>query len=353
LNVGWYVARRALLSFFVIIGTIIVTFFLSHLLPGNPAVLYAGSNPSPQEIQRITQQYGFNQPVLTQFWIYITSIFRGDLGISHAARAPVAGLVLQALPNSLTLAAMAAGIAGIVGIPLGILASRSRNSRLDNFLRIFSMGAVAIPQFWSGLILQIVFFSILHVFPLANYGGSLFFIQQHPIPTITGSYVIDALLSGNFVAEGQLLWSLVLPLACLSAYPIGVVIRQTRAAMIGTLNQDFIRTARAYGIPRREIETKFALKNALAPVIVSLGLIFAGSLIGVVFVEDIFVLQPGLGALIRVGLGIGFVGTTTTAIGTPDVPLILGVAIVTCIVYVVTNFAVDMIQILVDRRITV
>ena len=347
---GWYVARRALLSFLVIIGTIILTFYLSHLLPGNPAALYAGSNPSPQEIQRITQLYGFNQPVLTQFWIYITDIFRGDLGTSNVVRQPVSSLVAQALPNSLVLAAMAAIIAAVVGIPLGILAARSRNSRLDNFLRIFSMGAVAIPQFWSGLILQLVFFSGLHNFPLGAYGGSLFFFQQHPIPTITGSYVIDALLSGNLVAEGQILWSIVLPLVTLSAYPIGVIIRQTRASMIGTLNQAYIRTSRAYGVPRREIEMKYALKNAMAPVLVSLGLIFAGSLIGVVFVEDIFVLQPGLGSLIRTGLG---VGATSTSISSPDVPLILGVAIVTCVVYVVTNFAVDMIQLLVDRRITV
>jgi peptide/nickel transport system permease protein len=258
--------------------------------------------------------------------------------------------VAQALPNSLVLAAMAAIIAAIFGIPLGILAARSRNSKLDNFLRIFSIELVALPQFWSGLILQLVFFSTLHIFPLGAYGGSLFFFSQHPIPTISGSYVIDALLSGNFAAEGQILWSLVLPLATLSAYPIGVVIRQTRASMIGVLNQDYIRTARAYGLPRREVEMKFAFKNALAPVLVSLGLIFAGSLRGVVFVEDIFVLQPGLGSLIRLGLG---VGSTSTSIGAPDVALILGVAIVTSIVYVVTNFAVDMIQLMVDRRITV
>ena len=347
---GWYVTRRAIFSFFVIVGTIIVTFYLSHLLPGNPAVLFAGQSPGPEEIQRITQQYGFDKPVLTQFWIYISGIFRGDLGTSAVVRQPVSSLILQALPNSLTLAGMAALIAAAIGIPLGILASRSRNSRLDNFLRIFSIGAVAIPQFWSGLILQLVFASGLHIFPLGAYGGSLFFIQQHPFPTITGSYVIDALLTGNFAIEGQLLWSLILPLITLSAYPIGVVTRQTRAAMIGTMNQDYIRTAKAYGIPRREIEMKFALKNAMAPVLVQLGLIFAGSIIGVVFVEDIFVLQPGLGALIRTALG---VGSTSTSIGAPDVPLVLGVAIITSIFYVITNFAVDMIQLTVDRRIKV
>lgn len=350
MNVGWYVTRRALLSLLVVLGVIVVTFYLTHLLPGNPAALYAGTNPSPEEIQRISQQYGFNKDPLTQFWIYFTSIFRGDLGTSISIRQPVASLVFQALPNSLVLAALAAMIAAIVGIPLGIFAARSRNSKLDNFLRIFSMGAVAIPQFWSGLILQIVFFSNLHLFPLGNYGGSLFFALEHPMPTITGSYVIDALLSGNFAAEGQIFWSLALPLVTLSAYPIGVVIRQTRASMIGTMNQDYIRTAKAYGVPRREIETKYALKNAFGPVLVSLGLIFAGSLIGVVFVEDIFVLQPGLGALVRSGLG---VGTTSTSIGAPDIPLILGVAIVVCIVYVVTNFAVDMIQLMIDRRIKV
>lgn len=339
-----------MLSVLVLLGTIVVTFYLSHLLPGNPAVLYAGQNPSPDEIQRITVQYGFNKPPLTQFWIYLTSILRGDLGTSIIVRQPVTGLVAQALPNSLTLAAMAAAIAAIIGIPLGIIASRSRNSKLDNFLRIFSMTSVAIPQIWLGLILQLVFFSSLHVFPLGSYGGSLFFLSQHPIPSITGSYVLDALLSGNFVAEGQILWSLVLPLATLSAYPIGVIVRQTRASMIGVRNQDYVRTARAYGLSRWEIELKYALKNAFSPILVSLGLIFAGSLIGVVFVEDIFALQPGLGSLIRTGLG---VGATSTSIGAPDLPLILGVAIVTCIVYVVTNFAVDLLQLVVDRRIAV
>jgi peptide/nickel transport system permease protein len=348
LNLGWYVARRAALSLFVLIGVILITFYLSHLLPGNPAALYAGSNPSPQEIQRITEQYGFNQPLSVQFWKYITDIFRGNLGYSNAARQPVLPLVEQALPNSLTLAGMAAIIAALIGIPLGILAARSRNKTLDSFLRIFSMGTVAVPQFWSGLILQLIFFSSLHIFPLGAYGGSLFFLSQYHIPTITGSYVIDALLSGNLAAESALLWSLALPLITLSAYPVGVIIRQTRAAMIGVLNQDYIRTARAYGVPRREIETKFALKNALSPVLVSLGLIFAGSLIGVVFVEDIFVLQPGLGYLVRLGTG---VGTTSTSISAADYPLILGVTVVVCLVYVVTNFAVDLIQIAVDRRI--
>ena len=347
---GWYVVRRALLSFLVVVGTIVITFYLSHLLPGNPAATYAGSSPSPEEIQRITKLYGFDKPVLTQFWIYISDIFKGDLGISTIVRQPVAGLVMQALPNTLVLAAMSATTAAVVGIPLGILAARNRSTRLDSFLRIFSMGAVAIPTFWSGLILQLIFFSGLHIFPLGGYGGSLFFFQQHPIPTITGSYVVDALLSGNFAAEGQILWSLVLPLATLSAYPTGVLIRQTRAAMIGALNQDYVRTARAYGIPRREIETKFALKNALGPILVSIGLTFAGSLIGVVYVEYIFVLQPGLGSLIRTALG---VGATSSSIGAADVPLVVGTAIVVSIVYVVTNFAVDMIQLAVDRRITV
>jgi peptide/nickel transport system permease protein len=349
LNLAVYVARRAALSFFVIIGVLVITFYLSHILPGKPALLFAGLNPTPDEIARITKDLGLDKPWYVQFWVYISDIFHGNLGFSYSTQTSVNALLAQALPNSLVLAALATSVAAGVGIPLGILASRSRNSRLDNFLRVFSMGIVALPYFWLALLLQLALASSLHVFPIASYGGSLFFISQHNIPTITGSYLIDALLSGQFGVAAQLLWSMVLPVITLASFPTGVMIRQTRGAMLGVLGQDFIRTARAYGIPRGEIERKYALKNALSPILVALALIFAGSLVGTVFVEYVFFMQPGLGFLIFQATGVG--STTTSLASAPDYALIQGVTIVITIAYVVMNFVADMVQMFVDRRI--
>jgi peptide/nickel transport system permease protein len=345
-----YIARRVVLAFFVVLGTLILTFYLSHVLPANPAILFAGQNPSPQEIAMIEQEYGFNKPLYVQFLLYISNFFRGNLGLSISTQQPVSELIAESLPNSLTLAALSTLFSAILGIPLGVVAARSRNAFLDHFLRIFSLSGVALPQFWLGLVFQLVFSVKLHIFPIASYGGSLFFLTNHPIPHITGSYLIDALLSGHFGDAAKIAWSLVLPTVTLSLYPLGVVIRQTRGAMISALSSEYIRTAKAYGLPEREIHFKLALKNALTPVIVSLGLVFAGSLIGVVYVEQIFFLEPGLGFLIVQGLGVG--QTSTSLALSPDYPLILGITIVVVLVYVASNLVVDIAQAVLDRRIS-
>lgn len=345
-----YLAKRVGLAFFVVLGTLALTFYLSHVVPANPAVLFAGQNPTPEEIARIEEEYGFNRPLYVAFWIYLSDFFRGNLGTSIVAQQPVAQLIAQALPNTLTLALLVTAVAGALGVPLGVLAAKHRSGLLDNALRFFSLGGVALPQFWVALILQLVFAVRLHVFPIAAYGGSIFFTSEHPIPTITGSYLVDALLTGNFYVAGRILWSLALPIAALSLHPLAVIIRQTRGAMVGVLSQDYIRAARAYGLPEGEIHFRLALKNALTPVLVMLGLVFAGTLIGVVYVEDIFFLKPGLGSLIVQGLGVGV--TSTSLASAPDYPLILGITLVATIVYVLSNLVVDLVQAFVDRRIT-
>lgn len=351
MNLATYVARRAALSFFVVLGVLVITFYLSHVLPGNPALLFAGTDPSPQEIARISEQLGLNKPLYEQFFIYMNNLFHGNLGESISLQKPVVSLLAEALPNSITLAALATALASVVGIPLGIIAARSRNSAIDNILRIFSMGMVAIPYFWLGLLLQLAFASGLHILPIASYGGSLFFISQSNIPTITGSYLIDALLSGKFSAAAQILWSMVLPVITLAAFPTGVILRQTRGSMLAVLNQDYIRTAKAYGVPDRVIEWRYALKNAISPILVAIALIFAGSLVGTVFIEYIFFLQPGLGFLIFQATGVA--STTTSLSGAPDYALIQGVTIVITIAYVVMNFLADVLQMLIDKRIRI
>ena len=333
----------------VLVGTITVTFFLSHLIPSNPALFFAGQNPTPQQIQAITQEYGLNRPLYDQFYIYLQNVFAGDLGTSFSFQLPVLSLILQGLPNTFTLAGISTTLALLIGIPLGVEAARHGGKRVDSLLRVASVGFVGLPQFWLGIILQLVFAVSWGILPIGSYGGTLTYLSFHPIKSITGSYLVDAVLSGNwngFVAIG---WSMILPVVTLTLAPLGTIIRHTRASMLATLNQDYVRSARAFGLSERQVNYTLAFRNALPPVLVYAGLIFAGSIIGVIYVEDVFNLIPGIGYLVIYGTGTGISSSGFT--GNPDVPLLLGVAIITAIIYAASNFAVDMIQIYYDRRI--
>jgi peptide/nickel transport system permease protein len=333
----------------VVFGTITVTFFLSHVIPSNPAALFAGQSSDPAQIQLWTQRLGLDKPLYVQFEIYLYQVFTGNLGNSYAfSNQPIIPLLEASLPNTFTLAALATIIAGAVGIPLGVEAARRGGQRLDSVLRIFSVSFVALPQFWLAQLLQLIFNVNLHLLPLSSYGGALLYTQLHPIKTVTGSFLVDSLLSGDFSGFSAIAWSMILPLVALSLYPIGVITRQTRSSMLGILSQDYVRTVRAYGLSEQEINYRFALKNALPPIIVILALVFAGSIIGVVFVEDVFSLYPGLGHMIQESTGTGI---TSSAIGVIDYPLALGLTIIVTIVYTISNFAADMVQIYFDRRI--
>lgn len=332
----------------VVLGTITITFFLSHIVPGNPAILFAGTQATPQEIQLWTQRLGLDKPLYVQFGIYLKNVLTGDLGTSYSfSGAPILPLIEQSLPNTFTLAAISTAVAALVGIPLGVEAAKRKGGSFDSLLRLFSVGFVAIPQFWLALLLQLAFNVDLHVLPLSSYGGTLLYTQLHPIKTVTGSFLVDALLTGNFSGFAAIAWSLVLPVTALALYPIGVVVRQTRNAMLGVLSENYIRTARAYGLRESEIDYRYALRNAIPPVVVILALVFAGSIIGVVFVEDVFALYPGIGHMIAQSTGTGI---TSSAIGAIDYPLVLGLTIVITIIYALSNFVADLIQIYFDRR---
>lgn len=350
MNFGVFLLRRAGLTVMVLLGTITVTFFLSHVVPSNPAILLAGQNPTPSQIERITHEYGLDQPIFIQFLSYIKNVFTGNLGVSYSfSLSPVLPLITQSLPNSFTLGALSTALAALVGIPLGVEAAKRNGRRFDSFVRIFSVGSIAIPQFWLGLVLQLIFAVYLGFLPIASYGGTLTFIDSHPIKTITGSYLVDSLITGNFYVFMAILKSMILPIVTLSFYTIGVVTRQTRAAMLNVLSEPYIRTAKAYGIPENKISYRYALRNALPVILVTLALAFAySSTVGVVYVEEIFNLSPGLGFLVRYSTGTGI--SSTGISGALDYQLILGIAILTSIVYALSNFVADMLQVYFDRR---
>ena len=332
-----YIGKRLILSIISLIGIILLTFFLSHVVPSNPAILWVGSRATPQEITKAREQLHLNDPVYIQFYYYINDFFHGNLGISIRTHTPVLSSILAALPNTLTLITLSLLVAMLIGIPLGVLSAVKQYKTIDYVSRLLAIAGVALPTFWLGMVFQIVFSTDLNILPIAGYISNGI-AAQYPVTTVTGSILIDALISGNFVAFLNVAQHMILPVLTLASYPIGLVIRQTRGAMLEVLGEDYIRTSRAFGIKDLTIHFRYALKNAINPVMVLLALSFAYSLIGAFYVEDVFAL-PGLGTY------------ATLSILSLDYPAIVGVVIVIAIFYLAVNLLVDILQYVNDKRI--
>ncbi|MBA7682571.1 putative D,D-dipeptide transport system permease protein DdpB [subsurface metagenome] len=241
------------------------------------------------------------------------------------------------LPATLELVIGASLLALVIGIPFGVLSGARRGGWLDQATRMISIGGVSIPTFWLALMLQLFFFGWLGWLPLGGRISTMVTLS-HPIERITGFYIIDAAVSGNWVAWRDTLHHLILPTAVLAAYPIGLTIRMTRAAMVEVLTEPYIDAARAAGLPPRMILFRLALKNAIIPTLTVLGLTFAYSITGAFLIELVFS-WPGVGKYV------------TDAIIRVDFPVVMAVTLVVTVVYIVINLIVDMVQVALDPRI--
>lgn len=337
-SVGQYLVKRSLLALFVILGIIIITFFLSHVVPSNPATLWAGAHPTAQEIARVRQELHLNSSIYVQFYYYVVGLLHGNLGTSIRTHDPVLSDIAFFLPNTLTLIFISLAISVIVGIPLGIIAAVRKYKAIDYLTRMLAITGIALPTFWLGMVLQMIFNKNLNLLPVGGYMSTTVTFQ-YPITRITGSYLIDSLVTGNWTAFVSVVRHLILPAITLATYPTGLVIRQMRGSMLEVLEDNYIKTSKAYGIQDSVIHYRYALKNAINPVLVVLSLSFAYSLIGAFYVEDVFNL-PGLGQY------------ATQSILSLDYPAIVGVTIVVAIFYVIVNLVVDLLQYFIDRRIT-
>lgn len=336
-SVAQYVVRRSLLAVFVIIGIIVITFFLSHVVPSNPATLWAGAHPTAAEIAQVRVQLHLNDPVYVQFYYYLIGLLQGNMGVSIRTHSPVLSDILFFLPNTLTLIFISLFLSIIVGVPLGIISAVKKYKAIDYLTRVLAISGIALPTFWLGMVMQMIFNKNLGLLPVGGY-MSVTITYLHPITKVTGSYLIDSLITGNWTAFSSVAVHLILPAITLATYPTGLVIRQTRGSMIEVLEDNYIRTSRAYGIKNYIIYFRYALKNAINPVMVVLSLAFAYSLIGAFYVEDVFNL-PGLGYY------------ATQSILSLDYPAIVGVTVVVAIFYVIVNLVVDLLQHYIDRRI--
>jgi peptide/nickel transport system permease protein len=334
-----FITRRLALSILVLVGVATIVFALTRIIPSDPAALYLGPRARPAEIADIQKRFGFDRPLVEQYGQYLRGLARGDLGNSLATKRPVTQELGSRIAATLELMFAAMLLAVGIGVPLGVVSTRLRGSLGEAVVRVTSVIGVSLPAFWLGLLLQLMFVHVLGWFPSAGrVDAGLRFVA--PITNITGLNLLDTLVTGNLTAFRDALAHIVLPAVTLAAYPIGLVTRMTRAAMLEVLSQDYIRTARAYGVAERRVLGRFALRNAIGPTLTVIGLTMAFMLTGTFYVEVIYA-WPGLGSF------------TVRSFLNVDYPAILGMTLFGAAGYVLVNLVVDASQALLDPRVRV
>ncbi|WP_322988493.1 ABC transporter permease subunit [Hoeflea sp.] len=272
------------------IGVSIVAFAFIRLLPGDPIMLLAGERGvDPARYAELQAMLGFDKSIPVQYYNYLVDILHGDFGTSIVTKRPVLDEFLTLFPATIELALCAIILATLIGIPAGVVAAVKRGSWLDQGLMGTALVGYSMPIFWWGLLLIILFSGILQWTPVSGRISLIYFFPQ-----VTGFMLIDSLLSGQSGAFKSALSHLVLPTIVLATIPLAVIARQTRSAMLEVLGEDYVRTARAKGLPPRRVIGVHALRNALIPVITTIGLQVGVLLAGAILTETIFS-WPGIG----------------------------------------------------------
>ena len=332
-----YLLRRLLAAFFVIAGVVTLTFFVVRLVPSDPARLYAGPRARPEQIAAIRARFGLDRPLPEQYVRYLADLARGELGDSFKTKRSVREDLSIFLPATLELVIGAYLLALLVGIPAGVLAGAAAGGAFDRFSGGAAVLGAAAPVFALALLAQQIFFNQLHWLPL-NGRLSADVSITHPVTAITGFWLLDTALTGNWVAWRDVAAHLVLPALVVAVYPLAIILRMTRAAMVDALHQPHIVVARAKGLRSRTILLRHALRNAILPVLTVAGLSFAYAITGSVFVEVLF-RWPGVGAYVA------------DAIVSKDFPPILAVTLVSTVIFVGVTLAVDVLRAMLDPRV--
>jgi len=337
-NVMGYVGKRLALLVLVLFGLSLITFCISNVIPVDPVMMWSGERASEELLNRVREQFGLDKPLPVQYVRYVGNVLRGNLGTSFTTKHAVADDLRTFFPATLELVLVAWCMAMVVGLPLGILAAVRANTGWDHGSRILALAGVSTPLFWLGLLFQIVFYKYLDWFPLQGRlsgQASLFY----PVQDVTGLYILDSLITGNWAALGSALRHIALPAMTLAFAALGLVTRMTRSCMLEIMGTDYITTARAYGLSNRRIFFVYALKNALVPITTIVALAMGSNLMGAVLVETVFD-WPGMGRY------------AVNAILAHDFAPVMGVTLVIGIIYVLLNLMVDILYVFIDPRIS-
>jgi dipeptide transport system permease protein len=332
---GNLVLKRLMVAVPSLVGVVIVTFLLTRALPGDPAAYFAGPAASKEAIEQIRVTLGLDRPLLVQFAHYVGDLVRGNLGNSLTTGQSVLTEIRTRLPASAELTLLGLLVSMSIAVPLGILAATRPGSLVDHVCRVLTTAGVSLPVFFTGLILVYVFYYQLGWAPPPLGRLDIFFSAP---PHVTGFYLIDSLIAGNGALFIASLKQLILPALTLGIFSLAPIARMTRASMLAVLSSDFVRTARASGLSSFTIVVTYAFRNAMLPVVTTLGMVFSFLLGANVLVEKVFA-WPGIGSF------------AVEALIASDFAPVQGFVLTMAIMYVTLNLLIDILYGLIDPRV--
>lgn len=326
-------AKRLVTSIIVLIGVSMLIFTIARVIPGDPARIALGPNATAEQVQNLRERLHLNEPLPVQYGHFIADLSRGDLGVSLYTNRPVTRDIAQFLPATLELILVAGLMMILIGLPLGALAARYRDTWADSLIRIVSLLGVSAPAFVWAVILMLLFAYFLPIFPIAGRISNAF-----SIPAVTGFLLVDTLIAGNFRAFGSALSHIILPAFALALSGIGQAARLTRSNMVETYERPYIEMARSYGFPERRIARRYAFRPSMIPSMTIIGLDFAAMLGNAFLVEAVFA-WPGLS---RYGVAV---------ILRKDLNAIVGTVLCIAALFLIVNIIVDLITAYINPRI--
>ncbi|CAN5222426.1 ABC transporter permease [soil metagenome] len=331
-----YILRRVITSLLLVVGVTLVTFVLTNLVPGDPVAASLGQRAAedPAIVARFRAEYGLDKPLVAQYFTYLFNLLHGNLGTSTTTHNAVASDLASAVPATLEIAIGAIILSVIIGVVLGTIAAYRRGKVSDHVLRVVSLAGLSVPTFWLALVLYYLFYYKLGIAP----GSGRLSPDYNTPPTVTGLYTIDALFAGQLDTFFNAVAHLFLPVLVLTLYTVGLLTRFVRTAVLEILDQDYVRAARAKGLPTRTVIWSYVLRGASIPVLTVVGLAFGGLLSGTVLVESVFS-WPGIGSY------------AYQAASHLDLPGVMGVGLVIGIIYLLVNLVVDILYGIIDPRV--
>jgi dipeptide transport system permease protein len=329
------IAKRLATAVPSLVGVIIVTFLLTRVLPGDTAVYFAGPAATAQAIEEIRHQLGLDRSLPAQFVSYVADLSQGNLGNSLTTGQPVLRELVNRLPASAELILLGLLVSMSIAVPLGILAAVRQGSAIDHLCRVVATAGVSLPVFFTGLLLVYVFYYLLGWSPAPL--GRLDVFSSAP-DQVTGFYLIDSLIARDLETFRAALAQLALPAISLGIFSLAPIARMTRASMLAVLSSDFVRTARASGLTPRTVIITYAFRNAMLPVVTTLGMVFSFLLGANVLVEKVFA-WPGVGSY------------AVEALIASDYAPVQGFVLAMAILYVMLNLAIDILYGVIDPRV--
>jgi peptide/nickel transport system permease protein len=330
-----YILRRILILIPTLLGVSIIVFLMLQATPGDPAELLLGERATDEALFEIREHLGLNEPLYVQYGLFLKRLMKGDLGETIWTRQKVWVEVKQRFPATIELAVVALCIACFFGIIFGIVSATKQYSLFDYVSMLGALAGVSMPIFWLGLVFMLIFSVNLGWLPL-----SARLSIDVDLEIITNFYILDSILTRNWTALKDVLWHIIMPAVTLSTIPMAIVARMTRSAMLDVLRQDYIKTAKAKGLSQFKVVFKHALRNALIPVVTTIGLQFGVTLGGAILTETIFA-WPGVGKWMY------------DAVMQRDYMVIQGGTLLIATLFVVINLCVDVLYAIINPRISV